>query len=324
MALTGGPTTVVTVTPREARTPSLQAFPPSLSFVASVRQEVPEQGVAVDVAIADPGADVDVTVTPPAGWLVNGFSSPFSVVAPARIFVRPIIGTREAGNYNDDFITLDADDPSVENLLIDLDLQVVDTFPFADDLIAAHEPWLTTDLETFLRAIASMFEDSERMNQAIEDGTILDPDLCPVEGLPYLAQFVGETLPVGIIEAAAREWIKDAPNRRRGTIKSIVRAAQRKLVGARTVTIFEREGGVKDVLGVVTYMTETPNEQAVRDELMTVVAADVVLNYRVLRGQTWADVAADGATWSDVAAEYDSWEEVSTAMPEGYTEQRPR
>jgi hypothetical protein len=119
----------------------------------------------------------------------------------------------------------------------------------AEDLNEAMLPWLTPDLEDYNNAIGWMFHTVEQwFDEDDEDGNwamLLDPDLCPVEALPYLAQYVGERLPTGISEPLAREWIKDAPNQLRGTAYSIFRAAQRTLIGSRTVQIIERSAAAR-------------------------------------------------------------------------------
>jgi hypothetical protein len=171
----------------------------------------------------------------------------------------------------------------------------------ADDLVAAFAPWLTEDHEVYLRALGGMFAEVEAILYEDEETVpweiLLDPDRCPATALPYLAQYVGEQLPTGIEERAAREWIKDAPNQRRGTPESIFYAAQRKLTGERAVTLRERTlNGVEDddTIEVNTYTRETPSREAVLQELLTVMPADIVLNYSVLPGQTWADVLEFG------------------------------
>jgi hypothetical protein len=162
-----------------------------------------------------------------------------------------------------------------------------------ENFVAAMQPWLNDDLESFLEAVAAMFEQVELYANENEEGdegwvVLFDPDRCPAEALPYLAQIVGERLPKGVAEDDARLWIKDRPNSRRGTVLSIVRRLQQNLTGAHTVAIFEREGDDPDTLGIVTYSAETPDERAARDALREVVPLDVILNYRVLAGQTWS------------------------------------
>jgi hypothetical protein len=198
---------------------------------------------------------------------------------------------------------------------------------FADDYVAAHEPWWTQELEDYLRAIASMFSEVELLAFDTEDGegwTILfDPDRCPAKALPYLAQYVGERLPVGLGEDESREWIKDAPNQLRGTPYSIFHAAQRKLSGQRTVRLEERFGDV-DHLRVTTYDAETPDPAGTEADVRSVLPHDVILDFQTIVGQTWADVAAAYGTWADVAADNATWEDVRTTIPGGSFFERPR
>ncbi len=50
----------------------------------------------------------------------------------------------------------------------------------ADDLVAAHAPWLTPDLETYLRSIGEMFAEVEMYAFDTEDAegweVLFDPD----------------------------------------------------------------------------------------------------------------------------------------------------
>jgi hypothetical protein len=165
---------------------------------------------------------------------------------------------------------------------------------FAAQLVRRHEPWLTADLDGFLRAVASMFDQvvTYSADTDTNEGWVIlfDPDLCPAEALPYLGQLVGEVppMPVGLPEAAAREWIKDNPNARRGTAQSVFQAAQRKLTGSRQVSMFERYQGVVDQLAIRTNTTQTPDPAGTRADILSTLPADVVLE-----GLGHADVGAD-------------------------------
>jgi hypothetical protein len=202
----------------------------------------------------------------------------------------------------------------------------------SEDLQDALVPWLTPDLADYADAIGWMFSgvevyvsaDDEEENWSI----LFDPDECPVEALPYLAQYVGERLPTGLAEPLAREWIKDAPNQLRGTMYAIFRAAQRTLTGSRSVQIKERNGVLgeddADRLSVVTYTQETPDPDAVLADLLTVVPADIVLDYQVLSGQTWDDVATAYADWTAEAAANADWATLAGHQPGANTFSRPR
>lgn len=204
----------------------------------------------------------------------------------------------------------------------------------ATDLVDAFRPWMTDDLRDYLEAMGSMFSETELYAISEEDdelgwSILFDPDLCPAQALPYLAQFVGEQLPVGITEADAREWIKDAPNQRRGTLESVVRVAQRSLTGDRIVQVRQRSGSdpilPEDQITVQTYTTQTPSAEQVRRDLEAdAVPYDITLNMVVLPGQTWADVNADNANWAAVAAANPTWLDLQGRTPGYNIYTRPR
>jgi len=203
----------------------------------------------------------------------------------------------------------------------------------ADDRVDALTPWLTSDLEDFIRSCAAMWEQIESLVGDLTTSEepypdIFDPDLAPQIALGYLAQFVGERLPVGITEARAREWIKDRPNSRRGTAQSIFLAAQRTLTGTRLVSMHERTtiAGVTDVdyITVRTTIAQTPDPQAVYNDLRkNIVPADIVLNYAAIVGETWQDVKNNNATWNTVKLGFPNWSQVYTTVAGESTYQRP-
>lgn len=204
----------------------------------------------------------------------------------------------------------------------------------ANDLVEAFRPWMTDDLRDYLEAMGSMFSETELYAISEEDDELgwmilFDPDLCPPQALPYLAQYVGEQLPVGISEPDAREWIKDAPNQRRGTLESVVRVAQRSLSGDRIVQVRQRSGSglilPEDQITVQTYTHQTPNvDQVIRDLENDAVPYDITLNMVVLPGQTWADVNATYANWSAVEADNPTWLDLQGRTPGYNIYTRPR
>jgi hypothetical protein len=186
----------------------------------------------------------------------------------------------------------------------------------SSDYVDAHVPWLTPDLQDFLEAIGAMFAEME--SYAFGNGTededelgwsiLLDVDRVPVQALPdksplqYLAQFVGETVPVGISEAAARQWVRDRPNSRRGTVGSLVAIAQRHLTGSKLVAVRERDGD-EDHLAMRTLSTQTADSAALlRALLRDGMPADIVLDYQVFVGATLGDLDAGFATLDDIEA----------------------
>jgi hypothetical protein len=202
-----------------------------------------------------------------------------------------------------------------------------------EDLLAAFAPWMTPDLEDYLTVIGEMFSEVELYAMAEDDelgyAVLLDPDTAPVQALPYLALYVGERLPVGLEEVMQREWIKDAPNQRRGTLESVVRVAQRTLTGQRTVSILERAGAGDtddpDQLLVITYTPETPDADAVeRDLRRDAVPADIVLTYQMMDAQTYTAAGTGHASYAAAATEYATYDEARAELSGYTTYTRPR
>jgi hypothetical protein len=197
-----------------------------------------------------------------------------------------------------------------------------------EDLIAQHQPWLTLpdgsynqDLEDYLTVIGDMFAPFELYALDTDDGPgwsiLLDVDRCPAPALPYLAQYVGERIPVGLTEDQQRQWIRDAPNQRRGTVPGIVNAARRYLTGTQLVTVIERDGG-PDKLTVITYTTQTPNPAALEYELRyRQVPGDITLNYQVVSGQTYAQLNIDEPSYAAMEAAYPTYADVEADTPGG-------
>jgi hypothetical protein len=205
-----------------------------------------------------------------------------------------------------------------------------DVDSFADQLVRRFEPWLTPDLETYLRAVASMFDESVLYAMDYDDPDtgefyagweiLFDPDRAPANALPYLAQYRGERLPSILSEAQAREWIKDAPNQERGTTRSVFEAAQRKLTGDRLVSLLERPAGVVDAVQVVTYAAQTPDPAGTQADILSVLPADVLLTYVVSNGAVWSDVKT--ANWTTTKAK--TWNQLTSGLV-GYSQfPRPR
>jgi len=193
---------------------------------------------------------------------------------------------------------------------------------FADDLVERLEPWMTPALEEYVRSAARVFSEVElyAFDVVDEDGNLLegwtvlfDPDRCPAQALPYLAQYVGEILPMGVPEALAREQIKDRPNSRRGRPIAMFQAAQKRLVGNRLVSMRESNGTV-DTVTIITYTDQTPDPAGTEDDIRRVTPADVILDYQVLPGQTWQDVKDSYATWQALKDDNATWAELATGQ----------
>jgi hypothetical protein len=203
-----------------------------------------------------------------------------------------------------------------------------------EDLLAAYEPWLTPDATDYLSVIGEMFTEVELYSADDDEGEgwslLFDPDRCPPQALPYLAQYVGEELPFGLPENMARERIKDRANQLRGTPWSIFAAAQRSLTGNRLVSLVERDGAGggddADRITVVTYADQTPDAAQVEADIRSVLDADLELNYVVATGQTWQSVRDDDGytSWRDLRTANASWADLATQQAGSTAFSRPR
>lgn len=113
----------------------------------------------------------------------------------------------------------------------------------------------------------------------------LDPDTCPADWLPWLAQFPGVTLlPSDLTEAQRRARIKAAAGFYRGTQRAMIGAVQATLSAPDApVTILTNVGDDRWALEVITRTADTPDpaasERAARSQkpggfLLTYVVSD--------------------------------------------------
>jgi hypothetical protein len=187
------------------------------------------------------------------------------------------------------------------------------------------QPWMTVDLFDYTNAIANMWaqcdvylEDPD--NDIVAWQALFDVDLAPFNGLPWLAQCVGERIPVGFNDAQARDWIKTSPKWSRGTPQGIVDAVKRVLTGAQVVQFAERmklDGTYDDdTIAVMTYASQTPDPNLVRNALRQNVPADIVWQYQETAHATWALVEAGMSSWTQLESTYGpTWANVSGSTP---------
>lgn len=188
---------------------------------------------------------------------------------------------------------------------------------FAGRLINKLRPWMTPDLELYCRAIAVMFEPALAL--AEEEGTdgragyipswgkLLNPQLCPAPALPYLAQFVGVTIPVGMPAAEARTLIKSESGLERGTLASI-EAAVRRAAPEANLAVFEREtpSGVEDAYHLTIIVTPGAPVAAIEAAVREVKPGGVILHVVEAEGLVWDEAVL---TWEQVAEDV-TWDTV--------------
>src|SRR5690348_15928133 len=100
-------------------------------------------------------------------------------------------------------------------------------------------------LEIMCDAFGTMAAELELLTREDADGNapwsiIMDADRAPLAYLPYIAQFPGQTIPVGTSETAARELIKAPSNQERGGIEKMTYECKLHLTGSQYVRVIER------------------------------------------------------------------------------------
>lgn len=183
-----------------------------------------------------------------------------------------------------------------------------------DDLRYSLAPIMTPDLDVYCQAIAAMFAETEFWSLDYIDGDgneqpgwgrLLDVDECPTAALPWLAQLVGEALPTTASDAAARQQIRDQPNRKRGTRAGIIAAAKATLTGAQQVVFRERDAVAWAAdpaygLTVVTYTSQTPSPAVTEAAIRSNIPGGIVLVYTTLAG--WDITSFDAFGYANITA----------------------
>lgn len=188
------------------------------------------------------------------------------------------------------------------------------------------QPWWTSDLDDYIQAITSMWDIVEQFIEDDPDNDIVawqalfDVDLVPLVAAPWLAQCVGDRVPTGLDEDAARNWIRLSPNWNRGTPAAIVSAVKRLLTGTQTVMFAEKQmiDGTPDddTISVLTYASETPDPGAVLQTLRRNVPADIVVDYETMQAASWAVVQGAVSSWAELESAYGpTWADVAGARP---------
>jgi hypothetical protein len=196
----------------------------------------------------------------------------------------------------------------------------------ADNWLEQLQPWLSPDLQDFVNAVSTMWAQVETYAfDDPDDGRVgwqalWDVDIAPPEALPWLAQIVGERLPSGLSDAQQRDWIRMSPIQDRGSPQAIVNAVRRLLDPPALVQFRERshlDGTYDDdTISVLTFASQTPDPAAVREALRRNVPADIVWEYDVVTGATWAGVETGMADWTDLESTYGpTWANVAGATP---------
>jgi hypothetical protein len=188
-------------------------------------------------------------------------------------------------------------------------------------------PWWTPDLAVYVAAIAGMWAETDQYledpdNDIVAYQALLDVDIAPFKALPWLAQCVGERVPVGYTDQQARDWIRNSPRWIRGTPAGIWNAVKRVLAPGASMQMRERwnpntGAADSDWISILTWASQTPDQALVRQVLRRNVPADIMWGYSIQAVATWGSFAGTVANWGAVKSTYPTWADVQGATP-GY------
>jgi hypothetical protein len=193
---------------------------------------------------------------------------------------------------------------------------------FAQSAYDRLGPWTRDDvlqqwaLAYYLGTFGSMVQDVEDVARDTDEGdpgwsAVLDIGRAPTHGLPWLAQFVGVRLDAAQSDSVQRAAIIARDGWSRGTVRSIVAAAQSGLTGDKKVLIRERHTSAYH-FSVVTYTDETPDSVYVEAQILAAKPAGLTFDYDVFDGQDYEQLYNDNATYADVFANFATYDELAT------------
>lgn len=205
------------------------------------------------------------------------------------------------------------------------------TDSFAQALLDNLAPMLYADAENG-SALQYYVEGLGTLFQIVEDwasdtdtapgwSLLIDVDRCPDEALPWLAQFTGSVLPVGISADDQRDLIRSATRWKRGTPGALVGAPAPFLTGSKTVVFRERydpDDPAVDhpyYLYVITYTDETSDPLLVANALMSQKPGGIILNYVVHSGQDYTSLRTNYPSYSAVKTAYATYQGVNIDEP---------
>ena len=199
--------------------------------------------------------------------------------------------------------------------------------PFAQRIYDAQEPIADVDQDNcwhWLRYVGALGEIFQEADTIARDGppwsSVVDIDRCPDFALKWLAQFVGVRVPARLDSISLRAFIKATPNWKRGTRSAIEGATKIHLTGNQAVYIVERYdgAGITDPaysLQVNTLTSETPDPDETLRDIITQKPAGIVLNYRVILGQTYQHLYETSADYNVVYSKYATYNGVFDDVP---------
>jgi hypothetical protein len=147
---------------------------------------------------------------------------------------------------------------------------------------------------------------------------LFDPDRCPAECLPYLAQYVGVVITAEMSEAQIRNEIREPTGWARGRPPAIRIATARTLKPVDDeelmVIIRARTPGPGQHY-IRTLLSQTPEPDRSEYVIRKAVPAWEVLDYAAIDGVVFTDTAASWADFGSLAADKASFRDLAETLP---------
>lgn len=198
--------------------------------------------------------------------------------------------------------------------------------PFTTGVQASLAPWADSGgvFEKFVGCYSGLFDQvaalvtpsgspDEPASYAAGWSSLLDPQTCPDQFLPYCGQFVGVQIPTGTSDVSARAMIEAEAGFSTGTLAGVTAAAQQWLTGSQSVTILERTAanGAADAYHFVLIVTPS--------QVVGVAGLTAAVNAAKPVGVQWTLVQQAGYTWSqavnDWSADTMTWQQTTNTQP---------
>jgi hypothetical protein len=195
--------------------------------------------------------------------------------------------------------------------------------------LAEQDPQAGWSLLILCNAIGTAYQLVEDWVRDTPDGPgwslMLDVDRCPSEALPWLGQFAGVRIPVGVVDDAQRRaWIKSTDGFSRGTRDAMVAAALATLTGNKRLVFRERDGASQGyagapeyayVLTVYSYTAETPNPTATLNALLAQKPGGIRMFYSAVTRQDYQNVKNTNATYTVVVSSFSDYDALALNQP---------
>lgn len=165
--------------------------------------------------------------------------------------------------------------------------------------------------------IYAMFQAVEELTAERPDGlsgwaNMVDINACPSQYLPYLAQFVGAEVKLGLSDADQRAYILSLPGFNRGRPATIISEVQATLTGGKFVDLQERTPTAWRY-AVVTKPSETPNPAATIAALQAQKPGPDQFQHLLVEAATYGWLAGEYDTYAIVASTYATYADLRNA-----------